>query len=89
LILDRIYSRVDIENSANYNDMYRALGNISFRDFRVSEIEKSYLVFFLNRVLITGFNLNVDIENLLTIFDEYTEISLSYYSRDDETIIRT
>jgi hypothetical protein len=72
--------------------MYKELGNeinkISANP-NLNENQKSYLIFFLNKSIISGFNLNVNMENILNIFNEYTTISYEHYSEGDDVRVRT
>ncbi|MDR2640225.1 MAG: hypothetical protein LBC61_02615 [Candidatus Peribacteria bacterium] len=67
-----------------YKNLSSLLENLNF-----SEAQKSYLVFLLNKVIISGFNLNVNFETILNLFNKYTEISLAYYQQDDSIFVRT
>jgi hypothetical protein len=72
--------------------MYKELSNKInkiFTDSNLNESQKSYLIFFLNKTIISGFNLDIDIQNILNIFNEYTKISYGYYPKGDDKIIRT
>jgi hypothetical protein len=72
--------------------MYKELGseiNKISTNLNLSENQKSYLIFFLNKSIISGFNLNINIENILNVFNEYTTISYDYYSKGNNIVIRT
>ncbi|MDR2411978.1 MAG: hypothetical protein LBD88_05505 [Candidatus Peribacteria bacterium] len=62
--------------------MYKELSEIIefLVNLNLDEKQKSYLVFFLNKSIISAFNLSINIQNILNILDKYTEISYGYYS---------
>jgi hypothetical protein len=71
--------------------MYKELSEISetLVNSNLNEKQKSYLVFFLNKSIISAFNLNVNIQNILDVLDKYTEISYDYYTEGDNVLKRT
>ncbi|MDR1988534.1 MAG: hypothetical protein LBQ24_07645 [Candidatus Peribacteria bacterium] len=86
--LNNIYSKLDLNDNNEYGGVYKNLNGL-LSNLSQNNEQTSYLTFFLNKTIISGFGLNIDIESILDIFNEYTNISLSYYQKGDETLIRT
>lgn len=80
-----------IETNIRYDELYKNLNSIDYNlvSTNYSENEKSYLILFLNKIIISWFDLRVNIDYLVKIFDNYSSISLPYYSKLEQARART
>ncbi|MDD2907985.1 MAG: hypothetical protein PHH98_05060 [Candidatus Gracilibacteria bacterium] len=93
IALGNLYFKYDFND---YKDIYLDLNTINQKiiENKLNEIEKSYFIFFLNKSILAGFqeisnNPNIKLENILNIFNDYYNISIDYYSIDDNIRVRT
>ncbi len=93
LSINDIYFKYDFKND---NDLFKNLNyiNNTYPNTSLWEIEKSYLIFFLNKVIISWFeevskNKDISFEDIIWIFNTYVSTSIDYYSMKDEVRIKT
>lgn len=95
LQLNNIFQKLDFKwnilKKDRYDNMYIDLSSVNKELITkdLSENEKWYLVLFLNKIIISGFNLEVDINNIIKNFNNYINLSLQYYSSKDDVRART
>ncbi|MDD3793489.1 MAG: hypothetical protein PHI37_01635 [Candidatus Gracilibacteria bacterium] len=93
LKLNNIYFKYDFNNDSSF---YNNLANINKEiiDKELTETQKSYLIFFMNKIILYGFdqlneNNDLKLDDILNIFNYYTNISITYYDKEDSIRIRT
>lgn len=91
--LSDLYFRYDFKEYLNIYKDLNILNKIVINS-NINENQKSYFIFFLNKNVISWFeNLvkikNIQLDDLLNLFDDYISTSIKYYSNDDDIRIRT
>lgn len=93
LSLNDAYFKYDFKND---NNLFKEINyiNNTYPSTSLWEVEKSYLIFFLNKVIISWFeevskNKDILFEDIIWIFNTYVSTSIDYYSMKDDVRIRT
>jgi len=93
LNLSDAYFKYDFLNDITfYNNLTNINKNIIKEE--LNENQKSYFIFYINKTILSWFdelskNNLIKLDDILSIFNDYTEISIPYYSKNDNIRIRT
>lgn len=93
LILNDIFFNFDFLNEDNLYTKLKIFNENNLKN-KLSEWEKSYFMFFLNKITTYWLdeivkNKNIKIEDILSILNIYVDLSINFYSKDEEVIVRT
>lgn len=91
LYLNDIYFEYDFSESLF---SYKDLNTINNNNLKLLESEKSYFIFYINKILLSGFEElskgnNIEFEDIIWLFNTYVNTSIDYYSIEDTVRIRT
>lgn len=93
LILNDIFFNFDFLNEDNLYTKLKIFNENNIKN-KLSEWEKSYFMFFLNKIITYWLdeivkNNNIKIEDILSILNIYVDLSINFYNKEEEVIIRT